>query len=185
MISTRIYLDSRGNDAETASPLKFCMIRQGHAAYIKLDIKLLPRQWNREKQQVVDHNNKKFLNSYIETRKTQIDNIIKELTLQGKLKNLTITQIKNLVVSMLNPEVDNSNLFLPRFTAYMERCKAERTKAIYKATLDHMLKYDSKIKSLGFEDITRSWLEGFDTYLSKTSPSVNARNIHFRNIRAV
>ena len=185
MLTTRIYLDSRYSDAEGASPLKFCMIRQGKAAYIKLDVKLLPSQWNRKEQKVVDHPNKRFLNSYIEGRKTEIDNIIKDLIIKGKIKDKTITQIKNIVVSILDPEVKSSDLFIPRFTEYMNRCKAERTKAIYKATLDHILKYDSKAKTRGFEDISKSWLEGFDTYLSKTSPSKNARNIHFRNIRAV
>ena len=39
--------------------------------------------------------------------------------------------------------------------------------------------------SLTFEEINKDWLTQFDHFLEKTSPSVNARNIHFRNIRAV
>ena len=185
MITTRLYLDTRASNAETASPLKLCIVRQGKAAYITLDVRLFPSQWDKVKQRIVDHPNKRFLNSYLENRKTEIDNIIKELTIQGKLKSLTITQIKNAVIEVLDPKVDRSKLFISRFESYMKKAKAQRTQEIYKATLVRMLQYDSKVKTLGFEDINTRWLEGFDTFLSKTSPSKNARNIHFRNIRAV
>ena len=36
-----------------------------------------------------------------------------------------------------------------------------------------------------FEDITRTWAARFDKWLSRTSPSKNARNIHLRNVRHV
>lgn len=41
------------------------------------------------------------------------------------------------------------------------------------------------LTKLKFEDITKDWLTSFEKFLSETSPSQNARNIHFRNIRAV
>lgn len=185
MITTRIWLDQRAVQRGCPAPLKLCIVRQGRAAYIPLDIKVSSSQWDKKQQKVLDHPNKRSINSFLENRKTEIDNIIRELTVKGKLKNLTITQIKNEILDVIDPKVDGSNLFIARFTAYMEKAKAERTRAIYKATLDHMIKYDNKVTTLGFEDINRSWLEGFDKYLSKTSPSINARNIHFRNIRAV
>ena len=48
-----------------------------------------------------------------------------------------------------------------------------------------MLEYDNNIKSRTFENIAKDWLTGFDLFLQKTSPAINGRNIHFRNIRAV
>lgn len=161
------------------------MVKHGKAAYIGLNIWVLPTQWNNKSQKILDHPNKKHLNSFIEVRRTQIDNILRDLTLDGSLKSLNATQIKNKVLDMLDPKSDNSHLFMSRFIKYMNKCKAERTKAIYKATLDHMAKYDTRLKTLSFDDINKAWLEGFDVYLSKSSPSRNARNIHFRNIRAV
>ena len=41
------------------------------------------------------------------------------------------------------------------------------------------------LNDLRFEDITKEWLTSFESYLAKTAPSKNARNIHLRNIRAV
>ena len=185
MITTKLWLDTRSPNAEMTFPLKLCLTKHGKATYISMNVKLFPEQWDKIKLKVIDHPNKKHLNSYLENRKTEIDNTLRELAIAGRLKNLTIIQVKNLLLDTIDPKVDESNLFLARFTAYMNSRKADRTKAIYKATIEHMRKYDSKIGTLGFEDINKEWLTAFDKYLTKTSPSKNARNIHFRNIRAV
>lgn len=185
MITTKLWLDKRSQNANGASPLKLCITRQGKSAYISMDIRLLPSQWDAIHQKVIDHANKKKLQFFIDNRKTIIDNVIRDLQNQGQLKNLTVVQTKNLIVDTIDPKVDGENLFLTRFRRYMDSRKAERTRAIYKATLEHMKKFDGRISTLGFENITRGWLTDFDAYLQKTSPSKNARNIHFRNIRAV
>lgn len=72
--------------------------------------------------------------------------------------------------------------------------KSGRTAEIYIATLDKIEKYYGN--SIYFDDVTFNWLERFDHALSiepimrqdkviKTGLEVNARSIHFRNIRAV
>ena len=48
-----------------------------------------------------------------------------------------------------------------------------------------MREFYPDLEKIRFEDITKEWLISFDSFLAKTSPSKNARNIHFRNIRAV
>lgn len=185
MITTKLWLDKRRADAQKAFPLKLCLVRHGKAAYIGMDIRLLPNQWDGEHQKIVEHPNKAKLQFYIDSQKTRIDNVIHDLIIQGRLTDLTITQIKNLVSGIINPEIKGTDLFLARFKAYTDTRKAARTKAIYNATIEHMVKFDPRIGTKGFNDITRSWLTEFDVYLSESSPSRNARNIHFRNIRAV
>lgn len=185
MITTKLWLDRRSQNADLTNTLKLCITQHGKATYIPMGVRLLPEQWDRVKQKVIDHPNKVHLNSYIENRKIEIDNTIRELAVKGKLKGLTVIQIKKAILDVLDPVVDNSHLFLQRFRTYMNSRKAERTQAIYKATLEHMLKFDPKVKVYGFDEINKEWLRNFDKYLSKTSPSINARNIHFRNIRAV
>lgn len=44
---------------------------------------------------------------------------------------------------------------------------------------------DVRVRSLKYADINPSWLKSFDSHLAVTSPSVNARAIHLRNIRSV
>lgn len=55
-----------------------------------------------------------------------------------------------------------------------------------KRTLERIKSYiPNGWEKLKFEDIDVKWLKDFDIHLAKTSPARNARNIHFRNIRAV
>lgn len=75
--------------------------------------------------------------------------------------------------------------FKPYFVTFVDKKSNKRTKEIYQATLSRMDAYDSDLDKRNFEDITIRWLTDFDAFLSKTSPSQNARNIHFRNIRKV
>lgn len=185
MITTKLWLDTRNECADGTYPLKLCISHHGKASYISMGIRLLQEQWDKNKLKVIVNSNRRNLNSYIENRKLIIDNTIQRLANEGKLKDMTVIQIKNAVLDIVDPKTDNSKLFISRFKRYMDSRSAERTKALYKATLDHMLKFDNKVKVYGFENITREWLTDFDKYLMKTSPSQNARNIHFRNIRAV
>ena len=63
--------------------------------------------------------------------------------------------------------------------------KTTRTYYIYKATWNHIVRFVPEIEKLKFTDIDKTWLINFDKHLAQTSPAKNARNIHFRNIRAV
>lgn len=75
--------------------------------------------------------------------------------------------------------------FAQYFNGFAEKKANQRTKSIYLATFSRMEAYDPDLRKRNFEDITIRWLTDFDAFLAKTSPSANARNIHFRNIRTV
>ena len=51
-------------------------------------------------------------------------------------------------------------------------------------TYKRMAAFDKGLRERAFEEINKEWLARFDLFLQQTSPSQNARNIHFRNIRA-
>lgn len=88
---------------------------------------------------------------------------------------------------MLAPkqEATVSETFGQRFLSYIERHSNQRTKEIYQATYNKILKYDKSLLDASFDDISKQVLESFFVWMEKDSPSVNARNIHLRNIRAV
>ncbi|MDE6086141.1 MAG: site-specific integrase [Muribaculaceae bacterium] len=103
-----------------------------------------------------------------------------------------VTVIKALVMESLFYKTQQSEdaedkvlLFMHHYNEFASTRPSKRTQAIYKATVSRMRAFDKDIDKLRFEDITVQWLTRFDTYLTKTSPAKNARNIHFRNIRAV
>lgn len=76
-------------------------------------------------------------------------------------------------------------LVTSRFKDYIARCNKPRTAQIYEATLSRIEALMPGADTLRFEDITPEWLRRFDARLAETSPGVNARALHMRNIRAV
>ena len=185
MINTRYYLDGRHKEPNKPQPLKLCITKKGASAYIPIGVSLLPSQWNRITQKVTDHPRKQFFNNFLSSRKVAIDNLILELTSSGKLSGLNAVQIKNIVMEHIDPEADSAKLFCSRFEAYGRSRRKQRTREIYAATLERLMEYDAKLRTLTFEMITKDWLNGFDEHLINIGNSKNTRNIHFRNIRAV
>lgn len=185
MATTRYYLDRRNKEAGKPLPLKLCIVKKGAAAYIPVDVYVLPNQWNSDKQKVVDHPRKQAINAYLESRKAEIDNIIMTLTTAGKLVGKTAIQIKDIVVGMIDPKADTANLFAARFKRYADSRNKERTREIYNETLKRLQEFDGRLSTLSFDMITKDWLNRFNDYLIDRGNSKNTRNIHFRNIRAV
>lgn len=184
-ITVHIYLDKRSVKRGEEAPLKIGINKQGSSAYINLGKRIYPTQWDAQKERVKNRPDKASIQSFIDTQKNVISNVIMDLTNKGELTKLTATQVKNKVLSLIEPTAATANGFYARFVAFAESRKAKRTKDIYRVTAHRMLEYDVKVKTKAFEDITKDWLNGFDAFLAKTSSSVNGRNIHFRNIRAV
>ena len=184
-VTIHIYLDKRSSKRGDEAPLKIGINKQGSSAYINRGVKILPTQWDPSKERIKNRPDKATLQSYIDTQKSTVSNIVLELLKKGELTKLTATQIKNKVVEIMEPTAVTANGFYSRFLSYAESRTAKRTKEIYLVTAKRMTEYDAKIKTKAFEDITKDWLSGFDAFLLASSPSVNGRSIHFRNIRAV
>lgn len=120
---------------------------------------------------------KDFMLELSDTKKSDMDAKNIKAILQERLLGLSIEPTEQSVAVQGN--------FKPYFAAFIEKLRNKRTKEIYQATLSRMIAYDPDLDKRRFEDITARWLIDFDTFLAKTSPSQNARNIHFRNIRTV
>ncbi len=164
--------------------LKVGINKKGSSAYVSLGVWITPSQWDAVREKVKDHPNKNNLNSFIETRRTEIQNTIQRLTADGQLTKLTATQIKNKVLAVLEPDTE-PNAFVQRMELFTSTREAQSTKEKYELTLKRVLEYDSKARTRTFEDINREWLDGFDRFLMQYNTTKNGRNIHLRNIRAV
>lgn len=184
MATVHIYLDKRSLRGSEAQ-LKIGINKRGSSAYIPLGQWILPSQWDAVRERVKEHPNRARINSYIDNRKTAISNILMRLTVDGELTKLSATQIKNKIVALLEPKEFEPNSLIHRMELYASTREAQSTKEKYELTIKKVLEYDSRARSLTFEDISKEWLDGFDRFLMDCSPSKNARNIHFRNIRAV
>ena len=185
MATTKLYLDTRATKRGEPAPLKVKITKHGQGAFIPLDLRIFPSQWDAEHGRVKDNPNKVALNSYIQNQKQKIDNLLLQLTANGELTKLTAVQIKNIIADMLNPKEEDGSLFLVRFKGYMETRNKERTRDLYLQTYKRITQFDPKAGQLSFEQISKDWLTRFDRFLTEYEPSQNSRSIHFRNIRAV
>lgn len=185
MTTTRFYLDRRHKEAGRPQPLKLCITKKGASAYIPVGVSVLPSQWNSTAQKVVDHPNKRAINTYLENRKTEIDNLIMALTAEGRLAGLSAVQVKNIVAERIDPEARRADLFAERFRAFALSRTATRTRELYAGTLKKLYEYDGALSSLSFDMITKEWITRFSQHLAAQGLGKNSRNIHFRNIRAV
>lgn len=152
-------------------------------------ISLQLSQWDAERQTVVSHPRKAQLNAMLAERKVDADCLLYDLGSAGELAGLTIAQVKNRIAQALSPEPEPQPkrlTFLSRFDAFVA-LKSTGTQRVYNASRRRMETYlgADALARLTFEEMDVSWLRAFDKWLSKTSPAKNARNIHFRNIRAV
>lgn len=187
MARTKLYLDTRAVKDGKPAPLKVAINKKSETALISLNVFLLPNQWDKKAGKVVNHPNRLFLNNYIAKRRIDIDTLLLKLIESGEIANMSALDIKNHIIYQLSPEREEDGkerLFTHRFLKFAET-KKESTRIVYMNTYKRMHQFCADLDKLTFEDITREWLTAYDTYLSETSPSRNARNVHFRNIRAV
>lgn len=184
MITTSFYLDTRATRPGTEAPLKVSVTKNGSTSYIPIGVSLLPSQWDKTAKRVIGHPRKSFLNTYLQQKKLEIDEVVLSMMKNGGYASKSVTQIKKEIISSLHPEEKPTETFLSHLRKYAEESNP-RTSQIYLATLRRMEAYQSNASKLTFEDITEEWMRGFDEFLKKTSPAQNARNIHYRNIRTI
>lgn len=184
MITTSFYLDVRGLDPTQEAPLKVSITKSGSTTYIPLGISLLRTQWDKVAKKVLAHPRKAYLNSYLAQRKLDIDEAILSISKRKGAGSMSVTDVKKAVLAILNPEEPKRESFYDRLIRYAESSNP-RTRDLYLATARRLQDFCKGIKSLSFEEISVDWLNEFDSFLKQTSPARNARNIHYRNIRAV
>ena len=192
MANTRLFLDERRTKKGSKSVLKIAIAHQAQTAYISVKVKLLPNQWDSKKLKVVNHPNQMLLNAHISSVKQQVDTILLSLANEGRISSMSASEIKAYIEVKIDPakakQEEESILFATRFLKFAES-KKESTREVYMHTYSRMVAFTEeegmRLDALHFEDITKEWLMKFDVFLSRTSPSKNARNIHLSNIRAV
>lgn len=187
MATINFYLDTRATGFDKPAPLKISIRHRNKATFIPTDISLLPEQWDDVKQKIVNHPRASIYNNKIAHRKLDVESEMLTLAEEGALRYMKMSDIRKAIMAKINPmtEIDTSTYFINRFRRFADLKSNKRTKEIYEATISRICAYDKRIEQRMFEDIDKGWLNGFESFLAKTSPSVNARSIHLRNIRAV
>ena len=84
--------------------LKIAIAHKGQSVLISLSVKLLPNQWDKKKQRVINHNDQMLVNVYISNVKQQVDTMLLSLANEGRLGSMQPAEIKSYIEAQLNPE---------------------------------------------------------------------------------
>lgn len=187
MATIKYYLDKRATGWDKPAPLKLSIRHRNKAILVPTNVRILPEQWDDATNKVVNHPKAAQLNNLLLRRYLDVECEVLRLQEDGALSAMKLPQLRSAIMNVLYPEtqVDETRLFMYRFRRFASLKTNQRTKEIYTTTISRIFAYDRKCEQLTFEDIDRAWLNGFESFLAKTAPSVNARAIHLRNIRAV
>lgn len=187
MATINYYLDKRASGWDKPSPLKISIRHRGKAIFLPTGISLLPEQWDDITRRIINHPKAPQLNNLLNRRYCDIECELLRLQEDGAFHFMRLTQVRDAIMEVICPQqqIDTSRLFISRFRRFADLKTNPRTKEIYEATIARINAFDRHCERLTLEDIDRAWLNNFDSFLAKTSPSVNARSIHMRNIRAV
>lgn len=186
-MKVRLYLDTRSGTAPF--PVRLGISKQGQTAFITLAVKLLPEQWDSELQRPRRMPLSKWpqgasITNYIDRRRADIENTLLRLEADGELHRMTATQIRD---RLLQEEQGGQQpaLLHDTFNVFAENHNNPRTRELYQCTWRRIEELVPHADRLTLEDITPEWLRRLDKDMTTGTPSQNARNVHFRNIRAV
>ena len=181
MIATRLYLDKRqSTEADKPAPLKISIYWKQQTSYLSTGIKISPLKWDPVTLTAKD----KATQLTISRIKYKVDATLAEMQDQHQLDGLNASEIRRRVEMELSPDKARKQRFLSWLQQFGSTRRKPRTREIYQATVDRIKAFDPGAEFLTFEDITYAWLDRFDTFLARTAPKKNSRNIHFRNIKA-
>ena len=183
----RLYLDTRSGTGPY--PVRLGICRKGQTAYLTLSVKLLPDQWDADNQRPRRLPLSKWpqgptITNYLDRRRTDIENMLLRLEADGELHRMTATQIRDRIVKEEQGEQETVT-FGKAFADFGASRRKARTQELYACTWRKIETLCPHADRLTLEDITPEWLRRLDKDMQPGTPSVNARNVHFRNIRAV
>lgn len=186
MATLKVYLDKRSMKADGTHVLRIAVNHRGGTAFISLSAAVKASEWDSMRCKVKGRTDKDSINRYLTSRLNYYERMMREVVMaDGYRSDISARQLRDLIVNYADGRNAVPILLHERWQKYMQHLENSRTREIYAATWARIEEYDGNAKSLTFEDVTREWLIGFFSHMAERSPSVNARNIHLRNIRAI
>lgn len=211
MVRTKLYLDSRrAKHPDHECAVRINITKDRKVAVIPADLVVAVKNWDAATEKVINHPQEKMLNNILSKRKVDVVSIILRLEDSGKADEMSVSEIRDYVIAELERREEgrtgvkkekkatqapksksksDKKCLKNLFTAYAEQHEKKSTREKYEATWKRISVWMASLRKdaglLQADELTLQWLEDFDKFLKTTSPSADARGIHFRNIKAV
>ena len=185
MTTVSLYHDTRHGSAQ--SPVKIRITKQREAAFISTGVAVSPAQWDKTRSEVVKHDQARTYNLRIRTLYSKVEMCVMLGETSGRYIGMTVKDVKEDVLASLDMQPRKQPTSFVDFFAKIAAEKERGTAEVYNNTLGKLRRYcaEKDMRCLRFEDITPKWLAEFEEWLTPLSPALNARDIHFRNIKHV
>lgn len=188
MAKLNVYLDTRRVKPGCPAPLKISITQKRAVRYVSLGVSVLPAHWDAAQRRLRSGAPLAArTNLLISRRLLAAEDAVLELSLRSPRPSLD--QLRDAVSAVLKPKdepevVTDRSLLLPAFLRFIET-KTGKTRSAYLQSLSRLRAFCPALDALRFEDVTRSWLLEYDTFLVRTAPSQNSRADYLICLRAV
>ena len=158
----------------------------GKTSYAQTGIRLTKQQWDKKQQCVVRHPDAGKLTLEAHRLLIKAQDAMLKVSDGFDVGCIDSMQLRDLVMqSLVTPDI-STKLVLNYMKQYMEMKEKKNTKSVYSSTISRMKQFNPKVDSLVFDAVNPTLLRRFDKWLSEHGcPSMNARAVHFRNLRTV
>ncbi|ASV31505.1 site-specific integrase [Maribacter cobaltidurans] len=184
--NTTLSLDARRERKDGTCPIIFRLSHHRKTIAIPSGISVPPVYWDQKKREVKRNyqgvSSVTRLNNMLTKKKTKFTDCINVLEEEGRLKGLSILELKN----MLSRPTNSISFF--EFTktliAEMKEAKKFGNARAYQQVYN-VLKTFNGTGSLRFEEITYQFLKRFETAHLKKGNSINGLSVYLRTLRAI
>jgi len=184
MVTLRLYLNKRYVKEDGTCSMTICLTHKSRSTYLPTGISIRPEHWDARAQRVIGRADRVALTNELLAYKFSLEGIALRLTREGKLAGKTVTSIRDLILAELDPEVSEPKL-KDAFDAFIAGRKTLGSKKAYLTTLNVLSRYDDKIATRTFSEITRRWVEGFITHMNDNGIKPNSVKGYITHLKAV
>lgn len=168
--------------------LMFSFTHKRFRKQIYLGLDLRPDQWDAENEKIVKHPHYRVLNQRVKLYSTAAEDVLLKFVGSNADGEKIFTEIELALFpekATQKAEEEAAQKTIIEVFKRVAAMKKESTRLTYERTLKHIEAFIKTGHSNNFDEVSKSWLSAFDSYLSESNPSPNARALHFRNLRAV
>jgi integrase len=188
-MTINFYLDSKEN--KDGEKNVYCFVRginKSKTIYLKTGIRLKPKFWNSNKQEVKrSFQGHSDINTYFSKIRTEIQRLYSSY--KSNARTFDFYEFKKLVIKMLNPETEQSKKFFDVYDHFLEMRKNELSKGSltkFKTIRKHLENFQyNKKYNLSFDSINQDFFDRFTAYqmndLNHTNNTIHKTNGIFKS----
>lgn len=178
MATLKLYLDTRSKRADGTYSIRLAINHHGGTAFISLNQYAKVDEWDKAARKVKKRPDKDAINDFLLDRLNFYNRMMMRAQCRESYRgDITATQLRDLILNEAEPKEEKPSLVRDGFLAYEERNLKKNTVNRYKYTWAKIVAFlgEGKAATLTYDEINRSWLDSFDSFMEKEGLSQNTR----------